>query len=106
MRLVTSNTETNPDGSRKVIHEKDDPWLVDCAVTGSSLGTPDDPKFPLKEYFRRTIFPIVDELISLGGKYFGYTPIFQGDNAGPHEEVQYLTFVREYCANKGWYWEP
>ena len=27
-RLVTSNTETNPDGSRKVVHEKDDPWLV------------------------------------------------------------------------------
>jgi len=71
-RLVTSNTETNPDGSRKVIHEKDDPWLVDCAVTGSSLGTPDDPKFPLKEYFRRTIFPIVDELVSPGGKYFGF----------------------------------
>jgi hypothetical protein len=59
-----------------------------------------------KSFMRRTIFPIVDELISLGGKYFGYTPIFQGDNAGPHEEVQYLTFVREYCANKGWYWEP
>ena len=38
--------------------------------------------------------------MSPGGKYAGYTPIFQGDNAGPHEEDQYLTFVREHCASK------
>ena len=46
--LVTSNTETNADGSRKVVREKNDLWLVDCAVTGSSIGTPDEPKFLLK----------------------------------------------------------
>ena len=38
--LVTSNTETNADGSRKVVREKYYPWLINCAVTGSSLGTP------------------------------------------------------------------
>ena len=48
-RLVTRNIKINSGGSRKLVREKDDPWLVDCAVTGSSLGTPDDPKFPLKE---------------------------------------------------------
>ena len=47
--LVASNTVTNSDGSRKVVFEKDEIWLVSCAVTGSSLGTLDDPKFPLKE---------------------------------------------------------
>ena len=93
-RLVTSNTKTNADISRKVVREKNDQWLVDCSVTESSLGTPDNPKFPLKECFRKTILPIVDELVLPGVKYSGYTPIFQGDNAGTHEEDQYLTFVR------------
>ena len=49
--LVASNTVTNSDGSRKVVSEKDEMWLVGCAVTGSSLGTLDNPKFLLKEYF-------------------------------------------------------
>ena len=44
--------------------------------------------------------------MSPGGKYAGYNPIFQGDNSGPHEEDQYLTFVREHCTSKGWHWEP
>ena len=43
--------------------------------------------------------------MSPGGKYARYTPIFQGDNDVPHKEDQYLTFVREHCANKGWNWE-
>ena len=47
-RLDNSNIETNVDGKRKVVSEKDDPWLVNCAVTLISLGTPYNPKFPLK----------------------------------------------------------
>ena len=105
-RLVTSNTKTNADISRKVVREKNDQWLVDCSVTESSLGMPDKPKFPLKECFRKTILPIVDELVLPGVKYSGDTPIFQGDNAGPHKEDQYLAFVRYNCASKGWNWDP
>ena len=104
-RLVTRNTETNADVSRKVVREKDDPWLVNCSVTGSRLGTPDNPKFLLKGYFRKTILPIVGELVSPGEKYAGYNPIFQGKNSGPHEEDQYPTFVRGHYASKGWHCE-
>jgi hypothetical protein len=31
-----------------------------------------------------TIFPKVEGLVGPGGKYEGYKPVFQGDNAGPH----------------------
>ena len=47
-RLVTRNTDTNADVRRKVVCEKDYPWIFDCSVTGSILGTQDDPKFLLK----------------------------------------------------------
>ena len=95
-RLVTRNTETNADVSRKVVREKDDPWLVNCSVTGSRLGTPDNPKFLLKGYFRKTILPIVGELVSPGEKYAGYNTIFQGKNSGPHEEDQNFFLERLY----------
>ena len=85
-RLVISNTDTNYDGSSKVVREKDDLWPVDCAVTGSSICARDKPRFPLKEYFQKTIFLIVEELVLSNGKYAGYNQIFQGDNYGSHEE--------------------
>jgi hypothetical protein len=44
--------------------------------------------------------------VTVGGKYEGYTPIFQGDNAGLHQEVKYVKFVTDYCSQRGWYWEP
>jgi hypothetical protein len=39
------------------------------------------------------------------GKYAGYTPIFQGDNAGPHQDSKFLNGVKEYCEQKGWHWQ-
>ena len=83
---------------------KVDKYLVDCAVTGSNPGTADDPNFPLIDVFREYVFPKVSALVAVGGKYEGYTPIFQGDNAGPHQEVKYVKFVTDYCSQRGWYW--
>ena len=39
-----------------VVRKKDDLYLVDCAVTGCSHGTLDNPKFPLKALFENKIF--------------------------------------------------
>jgi hypothetical protein len=86
--------------------KRDDLYLVDCAVTGTTLGTPDDPKFPLKPLFERHIFPKVEGLVAPGGAYEGYTPVFQGDNAGPHEQAGFISYVTGHCASKGWHWEP
>ena len=89
-----------------ILRKKGDLFKVDCSVTGSSYGTDSDPKFPLKPYFEKQIFPTVEELVKVGGDFEGYTPVFQGDNAGPHTDAAYHKFVREYCREKGWLWEP
>lgn len=86
--------------------KRDDLYLVDCAVTGSNEGTSDSPKFALSRLFENHVFPKVLELVKPGGKYEGYTPIFQGDSAGPHVEAAYMQFVKGYCQTKGWHWEP
>ena len=89
-----------------VVRKKDDLYLVDCAVTGCSHGTLDNPKFPLKALFENKIFPDVEALVGPGGKFEGYVPIFQGDNAGPHAETEFVEYVEGYCRDKGWRWEP
>jgi hypothetical protein len=99
-----------PDGNVKfcgdVIRRKGDVYDVDCAVTGSSPGTPNDPKCPLLPIFFNIIFPRVEQMVGVGGKYEGYTPVFQGDNAGPHQDATYVAGVTNYCKEKGWHWEP
>jgi hypothetical protein len=42
-------------------------YLVDCNVTGSSRGTPDDPEFVLKDLFEHHVFPKLDQLVAPGG---------------------------------------
>lgn len=108
-RMVRKSVRQD-DGSMKqtgpIKRRKGDRYLVDCAVTGTDPGTADNPKFPLVNVFKHYIFPKVQELVGPGGKYEGYTPIFQGDNAGPHQEDAYLKYVTEYCDERGWHWEP
>ena len=41
-----------------------------------------------------------------GGKFEGYLPIIQGDNAGPHEDAKFKNYVNKECEEKGWLWEP
>jgi hypothetical protein len=88
------------------IRDKGVVYNVDCAVTGSTSGTPNDPKCPLLPIFMDIIFPMIHDLIKEGGKYAGYIPIIQGDNAGPHQDAAYLRGVKGYCEQKGWHWEP
>jgi hypothetical protein len=89
-----------------IVRRKGDAYLVDCCVTGSKVGTADDPKYPLQNLFRECIFPMIELEVGPGGRYEGYIPIIQGDNAGPHEDGTYKKFVQDYCASKGWHWEP
>ena len=99
-----------PDGSvqysGEVLRRKGDLYMVDCAVTGSDPGTADSPKFPLKSLFETKTFPDIEELVGPGGKFEGYTPVIQGDNAGPHAEEAFVQFVQRHCEAKGWHWEP
>ena len=65
-------------------------YWVDTTVTGSNSGTSDEPKFPLKRVFQHSVFPNLDSLVRPGGKFDGYTVIIQGDQAGPHEEDDFV----------------
>ena len=89
-----------------IIWEKGDSYFTDCSVTGCNPGTDDDPKFPLHTVFEEQIFPLLEELVMCGGKYEGYIPIIQGDQAGPHEEVEFVRYMRSECSRRGWCFEP
>ena len=98
------------DGSMRMTgpinQKKDDLYLVDYAVTGSSDGTAKDPKCSLQYIFEHSIFPSVQKLVGEGCKYEGYKVVCQGDGAGPHVEASFLQFVRTGCEREGWAWEP
>jgi hypothetical protein len=89
-----------------IIRMKGDAYLIDCNVTGSDEGTSNNPKFSLLALFRDQIFPTIGELVGPGGAYEGYLPVFQGDNAGPHVDGTFHTFVKDFCESNGWKWEP
>ena len=81
--------------------KRDDLYLVDCAVTGSNDGTAKDPKCSLQRIFENCIYPVVNKLVGVGGKYERYKVVCQGDGAGPHVEAQFLTFIRDSCEREG-----
>jgi hypothetical protein len=84
---------------------KCDAYLIDCNVNGSDEGTSNNPKFSLLTVFRDQVFPKIGKLVGPGGAYEGYLPVFQGDNAGPHVDGTFHTFVKDFCESKGWKWE-
>jgi hypothetical protein len=109
-RKQVKQRERQPDGSMRetgpILRRKGELYKVDCNVTGSSRGTPDDPKFALKDLFEHHIFPKLEALVGPGGQYEGYVPIIQGDNAGPHAEERYFQWATSECERRGWHWEP
>jgi hypothetical protein len=69
-------------------------------------GTSDKPKFSLRSLFEKTVFPRIPELVKPGGEYAGYVPIIQGDNAGPHQDDDSVSFCKNFCSDNGWHWQP
>jgi hypothetical protein len=97
----------DPDGANRWKRKKDDVYLVDCAITGSSPGTPADPKCALSALFEKYVFPWVDEAVAPGGWAEGHTVIFQGDQAGPHEDGEFRRIIAEaISARNNYHWEP
>ena len=83
-----------------------DCYLVETTVTGSNCGTSSDPKFSLLACFLHSIFPKIERIVGPGGEYEGYLPVIQGDNAGPHQDREFVRSTKEFCDKKGWLWEP
>ncbi len=70
-------------------HKKGEPYLVDCNVTGSDVGTATKPCYPLLNLWKYTLVPAIAQLLAPGAPCEGAQVIVQQDNAGPHIEEVY-----------------
>ena len=61
---------------------------VDYNVTGSNDGTSKYPKFQLKIFFDICLFVVIEKLVCDGGHFKGFSPVIQGDNYGPYQDVK------------------
>ncbi len=61
---------------------KEDCLLTECNVTGTDIGTPDNPKFALRALWEYGLLPSLDALVGPGGQCEGALVIHQEDNAG------------------------
>jgi hypothetical protein len=85
-----------------VKHHKGVPYLVNCNVTGSKLGTPTEPTFPLKLLWEHCLIPSVEKLLAPGGPCYGAQVILQEDNAGPHTEHNYTSWLKSEFELRQW----
>ena len=109
-KLQRAYSGMTADGRRQfqgpVVRRKGEAFSFDTTVTGSNEGTSDNPKFALKRLFEDLVFGMVQTYVQPGGQYEGYTPVIQGDQAGPHEEEVFKRAMSEACNDNGWHWEP
>ena len=104
-RQMVRQTDGRIRATGPIVRRKDDLYLIDCCVTGSTDGTSTDPKFSLARLFRNGIRQRVKELVGPGGRFEGHTVIFQADSAGPHIEKAFVDEFDNMCEEEGWYKE-
>jgi hypothetical protein len=75
---------------------------VDCNVKGFDAGTPDVPCFPLKTLWEHSLIPAIKALTAANGPCAGAQVVFQEDNAGPHTEKRYATWMNDTFGDLGW----
>ena len=56
-----------------ILRKKGDTYFINCSVTGSNYRTADDPKFPLLQFFQKSVFSAIKELVKVTGEYEGFT---------------------------------
>ncbi len=78
----------------KIKHAEGNPYLVDCNVMGSNVGTAYSPNFPLISSIKVMIAP--------NGPYVGVTVVFQEDSAGLHTEQEYSKWMQTTFQELGW----
>ena len=78
------------------------PYNIDCNVTGSNRGTPYKPCFPVKYVWEHSLLPAIEEMVSVGGPCAGAQVVFQEDNAGPHTEGDYTSWMLCEFEKRGW----
>ena len=58
-----------------IIKDKGDIIYADCNITISNDGTSKDPKFQLKMFFGKCLFPVIDKFVCDGGPFEGFSPV-------------------------------
>jgi hypothetical protein len=106
-RKVNQQTVDPESGKRKqkgnpLKYNRGDLVLTDCNVTGSNYGTASKPKFPHMELWSTLLLPELDALVKPGGPCEGAVVVHQEDNAGPHIDKTYKTWLQEQFDQRGW----
>ena len=101
---VTKNKETGRNESKNnaVKNKKGDLVLIDCNVTGTDTGTPSNPKFALKGLWEDCLLPQLDALVAVNGPCAGAIVCHQEDNAGPHKEGNFHTWLEAEFKKRNW----
>jgi hypothetical protein len=94
--------ETERDPTTNAVHhrnkiakyDKGDLRRVLANVTGSSTGTPTEPKLPLVILWEVVLLPALDMMVAPNGPCAGATVVHQEDNAGPHKEGNYAAWLQ------------
>jgi len=107
LRKVNEQTVDALTGKRKqkgnpLKHNRGDLVLTDCNVTGSDYGTASKPKFPLMELWTTVLLPELDAMVKPGGPCEGAVVVHQEDNAGPHIDKTYKTWLQGQFDQRGW----
>jgi hypothetical protein len=77
--------------------------ITDCNVIGSNYGTASKPKFPLMELWTTVLFPELDALVKAGGPCDEALVVHQDeDNAGPHIDKVYKSWLQKHFDSRGW----
>ena len=72
-------------------------------MKGFDAGTPDVPRFPLKTVWEHSLIPAIQQaLTATDGPCAGAQVVFQEDNAGPHTEKRYASWMNDTFADLGW----
>ena len=51
-------------------------------------------------FFEKCLYLVTEKLVCDGGPFEGFYTIFQGDNAGPHQDEKLYKYVVNFCKEK------
>lgn len=90
------------------LRKKGELYFEPMEITGSSEGTPQNPKYSLQRFFRDIEIPKLDDIAAkLSMQLYKRVVIrYQKDNAGPHQDATLLQLISAMFADRGWMFVP
>ena len=55
-------------------------------------------------FFEKCLFPVIKKLVYDGGTFERFAPVIQGDDVGPHQDVELYKYVVNLCKSKQRLW--